>query len=71
MQPYAANQWHKDQDKASKHRESVQRRMLTQGAKSMSQVAYALGYEEQSFFNRAFKRWTGEAPKTWLERQPS
>ena len=35
---------------------------------SIASVAYALGYEEQSSFNRAFKRWTGLTPSEWLSR---
>lgn len=41
--------------------------MLQRGIRSMSTVAYALGYSEQSSFNRAFKRWTGESPSRWLQ----
>ena len=40
--------------------------MLQQGERSMSTSAYALGYSEQSSFNRAFKRWTAKSPSRWL-----
>lgn len=39
--------------------------MLQQGDQSLAEIAYALGYNEQSSFNRAFKRWTGTTPTTW------
>ena len=40
--------------------------MLQNGEREMSQIAYALGYNEQSSFNRAFKRWTGKTPTGWI-----
>ena len=41
--------------------------MLQNGERNMSRVAYALGYHEQSSFNRAFRRWTKQSPSTWLQ----
>ena len=32
---------------------------------SIAEVAYMLGFSEQSSFNRAFRRWTGQAPGQW------
>lgn len=32
----------------------------------LASIAYALGYNEQSSFNRAFRRWTGQSPTQWL-----
>lgn len=43
--------------------------LLATGARSIAEVAYALGYNEQSSFNRAFRRWTGQSPSEWLRRQ--
>lgn len=40
--------------------------MLQSGERDMGQIAYALGYNEQSSFNRAFRRWTGQSPSAWL-----
>jgi AraC-like DNA-binding protein len=30
-------------------------------------IAFLLGYSDQSAFNHAFKRWTGQTPKTYLK----
>ena len=32
---------------------------------SIAEVAYLLGFAEQSSFNHAFKRWTGQAPNEY------
>jgi AraC-like DNA-binding protein len=53
------------------YRQEEALRMLRQGRYSMAQIAYDLGYNEQSSFNRAFKRWTGRTPSTWLREQGS
>lgn len=45
--------------------------MLQSGDHSMVEIAYALGYNEQSSFNRAFRRWTGTSPSLWLRTQPA
>jgi len=41
---------------------------LTDPAVSISEVAFLLGFSEQSAFNRAFRRWTGESPGRWRRR---
>ena len=40
--------------------------MLQHGDRDMANTAYALGYNEQSSFNRSFRRWTGLSPSAWL-----
>ncbi len=34
----------------------------------ISEVAFLLGFSEQSSFNRAFRRWTGHPPRRWREK---
>lgn len=41
---------------------------LADPAVSISEVAALLGFSEQSAFNRAFRRWTGESPGRWRRR---
>lgn len=43
-------------------------RLVTEGARSLADIAYELGYNEQSSFNRAFRRWMGVSPRSWLQR---
>ena len=48
------------------YRQEEALRQIERGARSMTEIAYDLGYNEQSSFNRAFKRWTGTTPSRWL-----
>lgn len=34
-------------------------------------IAFLLGFSEQSAFNHAFKRWTGGSPKRYLKKKPA
>jgi len=38
-------------------------RYLADGGTSISQIAWLLGYQEVSAFSKAYKRWTGKAPR--------
>lgn len=42
---------------------------LTDPKVSIAEVAFLLGFSDQSSFNRAFRRWTGEAPGRWRRRR--
>lgn len=39
--------------------------MLREDQYALSEIAFLTGYSEQSAFNRAFKRWTGETPANY------
>jgi AraC-like DNA-binding protein len=41
------------------------RRLLAAGDAPIADIAFALGYPEQSSFTRAFARWSGMSPKKW------
>ncbi|MHC4923756.1 MAG: AraC family transcriptional regulator [Planctomycetota bacterium] len=49
-------------------REELARRYLSDSDVAISEVAFLLGFSEQSSFHRAFKRWTGVAPGEWRNR---
>ncbi len=49
-------------DLATEVREQMARQLLRQKTVSVAEVAYLLGFSDQSSFTRAFKRWTGETP---------
>jgi len=44
-------------------REQLAAEYVREGKYSLSQVAYLLGFSDQSNFSRAFKRWKGVSPK--------
>jgi AraC-like DNA-binding protein len=44
------------------------RTYLAQGDIAAAEVAYLLGFAEQSSFNRAFRRWAGVTPTEYRRR---
>ena len=45
---------------------------LKDGRYSLAEIAFLLGFADQSNFTRAFKRWTGQTPGAYLEeRRPA
>jgi AraC-like DNA-binding protein len=52
--------------------DTVRRRLaegyLANATVSIAEVAFLLGFSDQSSFNRAFRRWTGESPGRWRRR---
>lgn len=42
--------------------------LLADPARTVGEVAFALGYRDATTFGRAFRRWTGDTPGAWRER---
>ena len=45
-----------------KTQKGIAEKMLRNGSNSIGEIAFKTGFSEQSAFNRAFKRWTGQSP---------
>jgi AraC-like DNA-binding protein len=48
-------------------RVEASKRALRETADTLSEIAFNLGYSDQSSFGRAFKRWTGVTPQAFRE----
>ena len=46
-------------------RQDMAQAYLSDGRLSVNETAYLLGFSDPSAFSRAFKRWTGKAPRAW------
>lgn len=42
---------------------------LRKGRLALTDIAFLLGFSEQSAFNHAFKRWTGQSPRQFIKSQ--
>lgn len=47
------------------------RYLLSAGDAPIADIAFAIGYPDQSSFTRAFTRWAGKAPGEWRRHRPS
>ena len=56
------------QDILERVRKDMAKRYLADHSMSLAEVAFLLGYHDQSSFNRAFKEWTGESPSGFREK---
>lgn len=60
------------QNLVDESRRELSKRLLRKTDYSLSEVAFLTGFSEQSSFNRAFKRWAGQTPRSYrLEPSPS
>jgi AraC-like DNA-binding protein len=49
-------------DLIKKTQQDISKDLLKDPARNMGEIAFHTGFSEQSAFNRAFKRWTGQSP---------
>ena len=49
-------------DLIKRTQEQVATNLLKKSTRSIAEIAFETGFSEQSAFNRAFKRWTGQSP---------
>ena len=47
------------------NRKELAQRLLAETDFSLAEVAFLTGFAEQSGFNRAFKRWAGQTPRSY------
>jgi len=52
-------------------RQSIAKEYLQQAHFSLADIAFLLGYQEQSAFQHAFKEWTGVTPKSFRDQRQS
>lgn len=52
-------------------RRSLATLYLQQTSVALIDIAFLLGFSEQSAFSRAFRRWMGQSPQAWRRQHPS
>jgi AraC-like DNA-binding protein len=53
-------------------RRQLAKQLLRETGYPLAEIAFLTGFSEQSAFNRAFKRWAGQTPRSFrIEAQPS
>lgn len=65
LQRRLAAQGHSFQALLSQTRQQLAEAYLRDANVELAEVALLLGYSEQSAFTRAFRQWTGQAPRQW------
>ena len=65
LQRRLSDQGHSFQSLVDDARRQLAERLLQQTRYSLAEIAYLTGFSEQSAFNRAFKRWAGQTPRSY------
>jgi AraC-like DNA-binding protein len=67
LQRQLAEEGHTYREVLDSTRRSLAEDYLADGGHSQAQIAYMLGFSDQSNFSRAFKRWTNMSPKEFRD----
>ena len=71
LQRRLADEGHAFQRIVDTARRELAERLLRRSDYSLAEIAFLTGFSEQSAFNRAFKRWAGQTPRSFrLEAAP-
>ncbi len=65
LQRRLADEGHTFQDLVDEAQRQLARRLLTTTNTSLAEVAFMTGFSGQSAFSRAFKRWSGQTPRSY------
>ncbi len=70
LQRRLSDRGHSFQGLVDEARRQLAERLLTQSGYSLADISFLAGFSEQSAFTRAFKRWSGQTPRSYrLEAQ--
>ncbi len=65
LQRKLSDQGHSYQSLVDDARRELAEQLLKQSQHSLANIAFLTGFSEQSSFNRAFKRWAGQTPRSY------
>lgn len=65
LQRRLSDQGHSFQTIVDESRRELAERLLRETSYPLAEVAFLTGFSEQSAFNRAFKRWAGQTPRSF------
>ncbi len=65
LQRRLADRGYTFQDLVDESRRQLAERLLAQTSYPLAEVSFLTGFSEQSAFNRAFKRWAGQTPRSF------
>ena len=65
LQRRLADRGYTFQDLVDESRRQLAERLLSQTSYPLAEISFLTGFSEQSAFNRAFKRWAGQTPRSF------
>jgi len=68
LQRHLAEEGTSFKDLMNAARVTLARSYVSEGRLSVTEIAFVLGFADTSTFSRAFKRWTGKAPRDYARR---